>query len=253
MAMPARISCVLQVGLVFSDEEATAMTTSSRWMSCMFVISVTLVPVPKAWATTIPLGIGAFAGSTLTTFTGLANGTEVNGLIVDGIQFSYSLGNSQVVIDGGPGDTNNITFPNIVSVGNNAGVLTLLLPGFVDTFGYGYAIQSNALVANATTISLFNGVTPLGSLSYDSLPDPNFTGGFAGIHSTDVFDRVEITFNSAAAPAFALDNIRLPNVPEPPTLVLLGTCVLGMTRARSRPQRRSKKGLDLANRVATRS
>jgi len=47
-------------------------------------------------------------GSTLTTFTGVADGTEVNGLTVNGILFNYSLGNGQVTIDGGPGTTNNI-------------------------------------------------------------------------------------------------------------------------------------------------
>src|SRR5262249_25384233 len=148
------------------------------------------------------------SGSTLTTFTGLPSGLEVNGLTVAGINFSYSLGNGQVIIDGGPGTTNNITPPNIVSVGNNTGILTLTLPSLVDTFGYGYAILSGAAVANATTIALFSGVTPVGSLSYNSTPDPLFSGGFAGIQSTIPFNRVQLTFNSVAAPAFALDNIR---------------------------------------------
>src|SRR5215813_1897124 len=134
----------------------------------MFVTAV--LAVMPLHATTMSVGIGAFGvGSTLTTFTGLANGTEVNGLIVNGIQFNYSLGNGLVIIDGGPGPTNNISPPNIVSIGNDTGTLRLTLPSFVDTFGDGYAILNISAVANATTISLFNGATNVGSLSYSGV------------------------------------------------------------------------------------
>src|SRR5262249_13382419 len=147
----------------------------------------TALSASNALASTISVGIGAFGpGSTLTTFTGVPNGTDVNGLTVNGIGVAYSLGNNTLIIDGGPGDTNNISPPNIVSVGagNAGGIVTLTLPSVVDTFGYGYAILSFNAVANATTISLFSGVTPVGSLSYNSIPDPTFSGGFAGIQST---------------------------------------------------------------------
>ena len=173
------------------------------------MLVTTVLAVAPLHATTTPVGIAAFGvGSTLTTFTGIPNGTEVNGLTVDGIQFTYSLGNGQAIIDGGPGVTNNINPPNVVSIGNPTGILRLTLPSFVDTFGYGYAILNGGAVANATTINLFNGATNVGSLSYNGVPDPTFTGGFAGIQSTIPFNIVQVTFNSAAAPAFALDNIR---------------------------------------------
>jgi hypothetical protein len=180
--------------------------------------------VPAALASTISVGIGAFGpGSTLTTFTGLPTGVEVNGLTVDGIQFAYSLGNGLLVIDGGPGTTNNVVPQNIVSVGNNTGVLTLTLPSFVDTFGYGYALLSNAPIANATSIFLFSGATQVGSLVYNGVPDPSFSGGFAGIQSTIPFSSVRLTFNAAAAPAFAVDNIRTGiSTPEPPSVLLMG-------------------------------
>jgi hypothetical protein len=189
------------------------------------MLATAFLAVTPLHANTIPVGIGAFGGgSTLTTFTGLATGTEVNGLTVDGIQFNYSLGNGQMVIDGGPGPTNDISPPNIVSVGLDTGILRLALPSFVDTFGYGYAILSGIPVVNATTINLFNGATDVGSVSYNGVPDPTFTGGFAGIQSTIPFNIVQITFNSAAAPAFALDNIRTATtVPEPSTMLLVGT------------------------------
>src|SRR5204862_3157604 len=85
----------------------------------------------NARASVIAVGPGAFpAASTLIDFAGLSDGIEVNGLAVGGVLFSYSLGNGNVVIDGGPGITNNINPPNVVSVGTPSGVLTLTLPGF---------------------------------------------------------------------------------------------------------------------------
>jgi hypothetical protein len=197
---------------------------------------------PRAEASVAAIGTGAFgSSSTLTTFTGLADFTEVNGLNVGGIVFNYSLGNGQVIIDGGPGDTNNISQPNIVSVGNQAGILTLTFPSSISMFGYGYAVLTTIPVLNATTIALFDGATNVGSLSYNGVPDPVFTGGFAGIESTIPFNRAEVIFNSIAAPAFALDNIRTSGsggsaVPahDPSTILLLGPVIglLGFCRRR---------------------
>jgi hypothetical protein len=199
---------------------------SMRWSSMILLFGIVL-SASTALGSTISVGIGAFGpGSTLTTFTGLADGTEVNGLTVNGILFNYSLGNGQVQLGVGPGTTNNMAPPNVVSVGDNTGVLSMTLPSFVDTFGYGYAELTTAAVTAATTISLFSGATPVGSLSYDGVPDPLFSGGFAGIESTIPFDIVQVRFNSLAAPAFALDNIRTAittvPVPEPSTMLLLG-------------------------------
>jgi len=191
-----------------------------------------------SYASVVAVGPAAFpSGSALLDLTGLADGTEVNGLTVNGVHFSYTVGGSPlsgaVVIDGGPGITNNIAPPNIVSVGDNTGVLGLLLPAPVTLFGYGYAILNTTTVANATTINIFMGATNLGTLSYTGAPDSTFTGGFAGIQSTIPFDRVELTFNSTAAPAFALDNVRFSgsSVPEPSTMLLtVAALALGLRR-----------------------
>ena len=185
-----------------------------------------LLPASSALAGVIP--IGPFTGSTLITLTGLADATEGNGLMVSGVLFTYTVGgsplNGAVEIDGGPGTTNNIAPPNIVSIGDDSGILTMFLPSPVTMFGYGYAILSASAVADATTISVFDGATLLGTLSYDGVPDPGFAGGFAGIQSTTPFDQVQVTFNFSAAPAFALDNITTNSVvPEPSTVFLVLT------------------------------
>jgi PEP-CTERM motif-containing protein len=211
------------------------MRTSQFWISAAFVFVGTLAAVPMASASVIPIGIGSFGpGSTLTTFTGLALGTEVNGLTVDGILYQYSLGNGRVSIGVGPNTTNNINQPDIVSNpgNNNSGVLTMMFPSLVDTFGYGYALLGTGTIPNGTTLSLFDGATSVGSLSFTATPDLVVPGGFAGIRSTLAFNRVEVTFNSVSATAFALDNVRrgpaVSAVPEPTTLILFGTGALGL-------------------------
>lgn len=201
-----------------------------------FVIGCAVFVAPAVSASVIAIGVGDFgAGSTLTTFNGQVNGAEVNGLVVDGILFQYSLGTGDVILDGGPGTTNNITPLNIVSVGDNTGVLSMTLPSLVNAFGYGFAILNTIPIPVATSMTLYNGATPVGSLSYAGAPDPAFTGGFAGIQSTLLFNRVEVTFNSVDAPAFALDNIRTAsNAPEPGSLLLLGTGVAALLGRRRR-------------------
>jgi hypothetical protein len=185
--------------------------------------------ISTAQATVIAVGPGAFAaGSTLITFDGLATDDEVNGLSVGGVLFSYSLGSGALVIGGGPGVSNNISPPNVTTISDvfnpkNTGILTLTLGGRFDVFGYGYSILNQQPVVNATTIKLFTGAANVGTWSYNGVVDPTFTGGFAGIQSTIPFDRVEVIFNAAAAPLFALDNIQLATttIPEPAAVILV--------------------------------
>ena len=216
--------------------------TENKMKVCTFAIRLSVAVMlwmTNAAASVIPIGPGAFGTDLLVTFTGTPDGTEVNGLSVGGLTFGYSLGNGLVIIGGGPGVTNNVNPPNIVSVGNNSGTLTIALPFATDMFGYGYAVLSNSAITAATTISIFNGATPLGTLSFDAVPDPVFSGGFAGLASTLPFDRVELTFNSAAAPAFAVDNIRASvatNVSEPAPILLMLIALVALVWRRASNQ-----------------
>lgn len=198
------------------------------------IASATLAAATSAVASVDPIGIGNFpAASMLVSFTGLADGLEVNGLSVAGLTFGYSLGNEQVIINGGPGTTNNVAQPNIVSVGDAGGILSVLLPGPSTQFGFGYAVLGDGTIPGATTITLFSGATSVGSLAFTAVPDPTFPGGFAGLSSTLPFDNVRISFTSDAL-AWAVDDIRVTAVPEPATLALFAFGLAGLALRRSR-------------------
>jgi hypothetical protein len=145
--------------------------------------------------------------------------------------------NGIVVVDGGPGTTGNILPPNLVSIADLDGVALLVsLPNLASQFGYGYAINTEVSVPAATTIELFAGATPIGSISFTGIPDPFFTGGFAGVGSDTPFDRAVLTF-SGVGEAFAVDNVTFGAnraSDEGQTLVLLsaGISILLFVRAR---------------------
>ena len=190
----------------------------------------------SASASVIAVGPAAFPTSaSLIDFQTVPTGTEVNGLAINGVTFSYTVGgvplNGAIVIGDSPGITNSIFPPNIVSTGNATGVLGIQLSAPVFLLGYGYAVFSTGTLPAATTISVFSGATPLGSLPYTGMSDPFYTGGFAGVQSTIAFDRVQVTFNVGETQGFALDNLQFASVPEPSTvwLLTLGLVLLGLS------------------------
>ena len=142
------------------------------------------------------------SGATVLDFSALADNTEANGLIVDGVLFQAtkngSSTNAVVIVDGGPGTTGNITPPNLVSLSDlNAIALIVSLPNLAIQFGYGYALNAAVSIPVATTIELFASSAPVGSISFTGIPDPIFTGGYGGVASDTPFDRAVLTFSDA--------------------------------------------------------
>jgi|ERR1051326_6165791 hypothetical protein len=176
------------------------------------LLSLFSLAVPLSHAALTPIGPLDFdPNATIIEFGGLSDGTDANGLLVDGVLFEVTTGgattNGKVVVDGGPGTTNNITPPNLVSLGDISDVAVVVsLPGLTTQFGYGYAILATQPVASATTIELFAGQTAIGQIAFEGKPDPTFTGGFAGLSSNMPFDRAVLTFSNFGE-AFAIDNV----------------------------------------------
>jgi hypothetical protein len=202
-------------------------------MKALSILALCLLTAPFSQAVLTPIGPLDFAsGATVLNFSTLADNTEANGLVLDGVLFQVTKNGSStdgiVIVDGGPGTTGNITPPNLVSLSDPNGVaLIVSLPNLATQFGYGYAILATISVPAATTIDLFAGPTPVGSISFTGIPDPIFTGGFAGVASDTPFDRAVLTFSNAGA-AFAVDNVTFSAnkaSEEGQTLILLSTGV----------------------------
>ena len=124
----------------------------------------------------------------------------------------------------------------VTFVSPNGIALIVSLPNLATQFGYGYALVPKVSISSATTIELFAGAAPIGSISFAGIPDPIFTGGFAGVASDTPFDRAGLTF-SGVGEAFAVDNVTFGAnraSDEGQTLILLsaGVSVLLFLRAR---------------------
>ena len=130
----------------------------------------------------------------------------------------------------------------MVSLSDPNGVaLVVSLPNLSTQFAYRYAINAQVSVPTATTIELFAGSTPVGNISFTGIPDPTFTGGFAGVASDAPFDRAIQTF-SGLGDAFAVDNATFATTKaseEGQTLILLsaGVSVLLFLHTRRREPR----------------
>ncbi|MCH8316818.1 MAG: hypothetical protein IIA64_12675, partial [Planctomycetes bacterium] len=132
------------------------------------------------------------------TFDELPKGTIVDGMVIGNVTFGFS--SADATIDGGPGDTFFIDFPNIE--GDAFGTLTLQFAIPVLELSYGFALSTFEPSAMGSTMEVFD---PDGfSLGIFSEPAADFGFGFVeGLNSAGGVGAIGsalITFDSTNAP-----------------------------------------------------
>jgi hypothetical protein len=191
---------------------------------CLSLLLGITFPQVTASASVIAVGTGAFPMlSTRITFEDVVAGSSIHGLSVGGVEFAYNLQTRVGWITEAP-LTNNVALLSVHSMSDSAGFITMTLPAPATLFGYGYILLSQSTVPEGTTITLFSGATNVGSLSYTGVPDPYYSGGFAGIQSTTPFDNVKVVFNATQVNIWVFDNVMFNSaaIPESSTVVLMG-------------------------------
>lgn len=177
---------------------------------------------------------------------------SVNGLSVKGVRFEFRVGgllspdaryNAE-----GPGALTFLSDP--VLEGDAAGILTLNFAAPTPLLNFGLALTSTGSLAPAATIQLFDlSLSSVGVFSLNTEPLAGVSEAQFRYTGAPIL-RAVIDFNENALPdpaldptapprRFALDNLAHQPIPEPGTLVLLGTGIAALAGAARRRRRRA--------------
>jgi hypothetical protein len=193
-------------------------------------------------AVVLALSWASHARAEMITFDELPS-QQIDGLTLKGVTFHFSVNGSPssdaTYSSSAPG---NLVFLNVPSMeGDTAGQLTLDFAAPTQLLQFGLALSTNVPVLDGASVELFSpGNTSLGVGGLALLPQVVFAEGMFDYYG-DPVSRAVITFNSGAAPRFALDNLTFQantvQTPEPASLALFGVglAALGLARRRRVP------------------
>jgi len=150
--------------------------------------------------------------TTTITFAELST-RPVNGVSLNGLTFGFTIGgvaSTDALFGGiGPGATLHTTPPQLE--GNTLGELTLDFASPSTSLQFGLVLLSGSSITNAATIRFFNAAnTLIDTRTVNTAVPGGFTFSEALFSATppSSFTRARVTFNSAAAARFVMDNIQ---------------------------------------------
>lgn len=169
----------------------------------------------------------------------------VQGLTFGGVSFGFAVGGqtSQDAVYNRPGPGTLTYVQGAVLEGDANGVLTLNFVTPTATLGFGVALTTQSALTPGFTVQLFDaGLQSLGTFSTNASPLISFSEGRFNYSGARPIGRAVIDFNEnfSGVRRFALDNLTVEPVPEPATLLLLGTGLGGVVAGALRRKRKVK-------------